>query len=251
MDGIAVLDDTSGVVGAGGITASALQSAIDTFASANSAAYTVTGTVAGGDLQISKLDGSAVVIASAFTDGSGGAAAGTTGGGTFSGAGFVGTTTAGTGTGVSAGVNAANHGTITLSSTSADGIVLGGAAAGNAGFTAGTTTATTTSSVNSIASLNVLTAANASKALDAIDGALQTINTSRASLGSYQNRFATVVDSLQTRTENLSASKSRITDADFAKETANLTRAQILQQAGTAMLSQANQLPQGVLSLLR
>ncbi|WP_236994296.1 flagellin [Methylomicrobium sp. RS1] len=251
IDGIAVLDDTSGVVGAGGITASALQSAIDTFASANSAAYTVTGTVAGGDLQISKLDGSAVVIASAFTDGSGGAAAGTTGGGTFSGAGFVGTTTAGTGTGVSAGVNAANHGTITLSSTSADGIVLGGAAAGNAGFTAGTTTATTTSSVNSIASLNVLTAANASKALDAIDGALQTINTSRASLGSYQNRFATVVDSLQTRTENLSASKSRITDADFAKETANLTRAQILQQAGTAMLSQANQLPQGVLSLLR
>jgi flagellin len=96
-----------------------------------------------------------------------------------------------------------------------------------------------------------LTAANASKALDAIDGALQTINTSRASLGAYQNRFATVVDSLQTRTENLTASRSRITDADFAKETANLTRAQILQQAGTAMLSQANQLPQGVLSLLR
>jgi flagellin len=150
-----------------------------------------------------------------------------------------------------AAVNAANHGTITLSSTSADGIVLGGAAAGNAGFTTGTTAATTTSSVNSIASVNVLTAANASKSLDAIDGALQTINTSRASLGAYQNRFATVVDSLQTRTENLTASRSRITDADFAKETANLTRAQILQQAGTAMLSQANQLPQGVLSLLR
>jgi flagellin len=251
IDGIDVLDETTGVLSGDGITAADLQSAIDTFATANSSAYSVTGTVAGGDLQISKLDGSAVVIASAFTDGSGGAAAGTTGGGTFSGAGFVGTTTAGTGTGVSAGVNASNHGTITLSSASEDGIVLGGAAAGNAGFTAGTTTATTTSSVNSIASVNVLTAANASKALDAIDGALQTINTSRASLGSYQNRFATVVDSLQTRTENLSASKSRITDADFAKETANLTRAQILQQAGTAMLSQANQLPQGVLSLLR
>jgi flagellin len=150
-----------------------------------------------------------------------------------------------------AAVNAANHGTISLSSASADGIVLGGGGAANAGFTTGTTAATTTSSVNSIASVNVLTAANASRALDAIDGALQTINTSRASLGAYQNRFATVVDSLQTRTENLTASKSRITDADFAKETANLTRAQILQQAGTAMLSQANQLPQGVLSLLR
>jgi flagellin len=146
---------------------------------------------------------------------------------------------------------ATTHGTVTLNSTSADGIVISGGAVASAGLTAGTTAATTTSSVNSIASVNVLTAANASKALDAIDGALQTINTSRASLGAYQNRFATVVDSLQTRTENLSASRSRITDADFAKETANLTRAQILQQAGTAMLSQANQLPQGVLSLLR
>lgn len=251
IDGIAVLDDTSGLLSGDGITAADLQSAIDTFATANSAAYTVAGTVAGGDLQITKLDGSAVVIAAGFTDGSGGAAAGTTAGGSFAGVGFVGTTTAGTGTGESSGVSAANHGTITLTSTSADGIILGGAGAGNAGFTTGTTAATTTSSVNSIASVNVLTAANASRALDAIDGALQTINTSRASLGAYQNRFATVVDSLQTRTENLTASKSRITDADFAKETANLTRAQILQQAGTAMLSQANQLPQGVLSLLR
>jgi flagellin len=147
--------------------------------------------------------------------------------------------------------NAENHGSITLSSTSSAGIVLGGANVAYAGLDTTAATATTTSSVYSIASVNVLTAANASKALDAIDGALQTINTSRASLGAYQNRFATVVDSLQTRTENLTASRSRITDADFAKETANLTRAQILQQAGTAMLSQANQLPQGVLSLLR
>jgi flagellin len=145
------------------------------------------------------------------------------------------------------------HGTVTLNSTSSDGIFISGGAAGSAGLNAfvGANNASVTSTVNSIASVNVLTASNASKALDAIDGALQTINTSRASLGAYQNRFATVVDSLQTRTENLTASRSRITDADFAKETANLTRAQILQQAGTAMLSQANQLPQGVLSLLR
>jgi flagellin len=112
-------------------------------------------------------------------------------------------------------------------------------------------TYTVGSTGSAISAVNVLTASNATSALSSIDAAINAVNTSRASLGAYQNRFATVVDSLQTRTENLTASKSRITDADFAKETANLTRAQILQQAGTAMLSQANQLPQGVLSLLR
>ncbi|MDD5579362.1 MAG: flagellin [Methylobacter sp.] len=142
-------------------------------------------------------------------------------------------------------------GTLSLSSNNAAGIVIGGGTPAIAGLTAGTTSPSTTLTVNSISSINVLTSANATNALDAIDGALQTVNTSRASLGAYQNRFATVVDSLQVRSENLSASKSRITDADFAKETANLTRAQILQQAGTAMLSQANKLPQNVLSLLQ
>ena len=78
-----------------------------------------------------------------------------------------------------------------------------------------------------------------------------TINSARSSLGAYQNRFSSVVTSLQTTSENLSASRSRIVDADFAAETANLTRNQILQQAGTAMLAQANSLPQNVLSLLR
>jgi flagellin len=70
-------------------------------------------------------------------------------------------------------------------------------------------------------------------------------------LGAIQNRFSSTIDNLMTNSENLSASRSRIIDADFAAETANLSRAQILQQAGTAMVAQANQLPQGVLSLLR
>jgi len=77
------------------------------------------------------------------------------------------------------------------------------------------------------------------------------VSASRASLGAIQNRFTSVVASLQTTSENLSASRSRIQDADFAAETANLSRAQVLQQAGTAMVAQANQLPQGVLALLR
>jgi len=87
--------------------------------------------------------------------------------------------------------------------------------------------------------------------LTAIDAALSQISSNRASLGAMQNRFSSVVTNLQTNAENLSASRSRIQDADFAAETAALTRAQIMQQAGVAMLSQANALPNNVLSLLR
>jgi flagellin len=80
---------------------------------------------------------------------------------------------------------------------------------------------------------------------------VQNVATQRARYGALQNRFETTVKSLMTSSENMSASRSRIQDADFASETANLTRAQILQQAGIAMLSQANALPQQVLSLLK
>jgi len=94
------------------------------------------------------------------------------------------------------------------------------------------------------------TSANAS-AIDAIDTAIDSINTSRATLGAIQNRFNYTVSYLQAASENQQAARGRIMDADFAVETANLSRAQILQQAGTAMVAQANQLPQGVLALLR
>jgi len=144
-----------------------------------------------------------------------------------------------------------NHGTVSLSSSNAAGIVLSGGNPALAGFTAGTTAATTVSSVSAISAVDVSTAAGATNALAAIDGAIATINSSRASLGAYQNRFASVVTSLQTTSENLTASRSRIMDTDFAAETSQLTRNQILQQAGTAMLAQANQLPQNVLTLLR
>jgi flagellin len=157
-----------------------------------------------------------------------------------------------TATAAVAGVATTTHGTVSLSSASASGIVWAGAAATKAGLApSGTQSATVTSSVSSLASMDVLTAANATKALSAIDGALATVSGSRASLGAIQNRFTSVVTSLQTTSENLSASRSRIQDADFAAETANLSRAQVLQQAGTAMVAQANQLPQGVLALLR
>ncbi|MEB2331492.1 MAG: flagellin domain-containing protein [Nitrosomonas sp.] len=91
----------------------------------------------------------------------------------------------------------------------------------------------------------------AASVITTIDDALKIVNSTRADLGAIQNRFSSAIANLQTSAENLSASRSRIQDADFAAETAALTRAQILQQAGVAMLSQANALPNNVLSLLR
>jgi flagellin len=87
--------------------------------------------------------------------------------------------------------------------------------------------------------------------ISALDDALTAINGARANLGAVQSRFTNTINFLQTAAENQAAAKGRIMDADFATETSNLSRAQILQQAGTAMIAQANQLPQGVLALLR
>ena len=99
--------------------------------------------------------------------------------------------------------------------------------------------------------VDISTAAGATRAIDIADGALARINGIRADLGAVQNRFQSTISNLTTSAENLTAARSRIQDADFAAETANLTRAQILQQAGVAMLAQANQLPQQVLQLLQ
>jgi len=102
-----------------------------------------------------------------------------------------------------------------------------------------------------LSAVDISSASGATTAITAIDAALDTINSTRSTLGSYQSRFESVVANLQTTAENLSASRSRIVDADFASETANLTKAQILQQSGIAMLAQANSIPQNVLALLQ
>jgi flagellin len=122
------------------------------------------------------------------------------------------------------------------------------ATAATTGLAAGTTAAATTTG---FAALDISSVAGADTAMTTMDAALSAVNTARANLGAIQNRFSSVITNLQTTSENLSASRSRIQDTDFAAETANLTRAQILQQAGTAMLAQANAVPQNVLSLLR
>ncbi|HSC80157.1 MAG TPA: flagellin [Chitinolyticbacter sp.] len=105
--------------------------------------------------------------------------------------------------------------------------------------------------LKTVETLDVSTVENATQALRIVDDALTSINDQRAKFGALQSRFSATIANLATTTENLSAARSRIQDTDFAAETANLTRGQILQQAGTAMLAQANQLPQQVLSLLQ
>jgi flagellin len=157
-----------------------------------------------------------------------------------------------TGLGSGGAVTTVTRSGVNLSSSASAGISISGGAAQllNAGLTEATTAATATAGAG-MSSLNLTTAAGSTAALATVDAAINTINSTRAALGAYQARFTSVVASLATTGENLSASRSRVQDADFASETANLSRAQILQQAGTAMVAQANQLPQGVLALLR
>ena len=153
---------------------------------------------------------------------------------------------AGSGTGIDAaqaGAAVIVRGTITLSAS--DNIVMTGAYA-DIGHAATISKDTTT-----ISAVNVLTVAASNTAINRIDSALTSVSSLRSTFGAIQNRFESTISNLQAVSENLSAARSRIKDADFAMETANLTRAQILQQAGTAMLAQANSLPQGVLALLK
>jgi flagellin len=106
-------------------------------------------------------------------------------------------------------------------------------------------------SLTATGTVNVSSSGAASAAIASMDAAIRTVTNTRATFGSIQNRFEAVIANTQAYVENLSASKSRIMDTDFASETASLTRNQILQQAGTAILGQANTVPQAALSLLR
>ncbi len=143
------------------------------------------------------------------------------------------------------------NGNLALSSATGD-FTISGADLAQTGLTDGTTANYAAGSAQvGFAALDITTTEGADNAILAMDAALDAVNSSRADLGAIQNRFSSVVANLQTTSENLTASRSRIMDTDFAKETAELSRTQILQQAGTAMLAQANQIPQNVLSLLR
>jgi flagellin len=137
-------------------------------------------------------------------------------------------------------------GTVTLDSDKTFGVVAATAAAGVGYFTG-----SSASQLQAASTMDVSTVDSATRTLSTVDAAIAAVSSQRAKFGALQSRFETTIASLNTTSENLSASRSRVQDADFAVETANLSRAQILQQAGTAMVAQANQLPQGVLALLR
>jgi len=169
------------------------------------------------------------------------------------------TSTGGTFDAAAAGLNAnfdtgaTNFGKLSLASTSSSGITVDDdASAVVMGFAnkVGMDQSAVGSGV-AISVASVATVSGANETITAVDNALSTISSIRSDLGSYQSRFESVVANLQTTAENLSASRSRIVDADFAAETANLTKAQILQQSGIAMLAQANAIPQNVLALLQ
>jgi flagellin len=160
---------------------------------------------------------------------------------------YAATTAGGDGTlAVTANRHAVTGGTLTLSSSENFAMTeIGTTALADAGLD------TLQPGLTSLATVDISTVAGSNKAISVLDQALAQVDSQRAALGAYQNRFSSTIDNLNTSGQNLTAARSRILDADFAAETANLSRGQVLQQAGVAILSQANSLPQQVLSLLR
>ena len=140
-------------------------------------------------------------------------------------------------------------GKITLMSTNGTATTITGATTATTGIDAGT--AVVDSTATGLTTTNVKSYTNAQLAIVQMDTALSQVDTARAKLGAMQNRFTAVVSNLTAASENISAARSRIQDTDFAAETASMSKANILQQAGTAMLAQANSAPQNVLSLLK
>ena len=237
VEGVNVIDVTD-IGGTGSsVTAANVDTALGLTATTDlltAAGVSFTGTAAGGDLTFIKADGSNLNLTETRTVGTGGSPA-------LAGNGF-----ANLGTGTATG-SAEEFGKLTLTSSSA--LTIAGNTPASAGLSAGTSNLVL--SGTTISTTDISTVAGANAALASVDAALTSVNGSRAQLGAIQNRFDSVVSSIQTTSENLSASRSRIRDADFASETAQLTRAQILQQAGVSILGQANALPQNALSLLQ
>jgi len=234
-------DSTTGTV----LTAQQITDAVN----AQSSNTGVTAVLNGADLQLTAADGRDIAIGQTSGTGVGG---GITAGGAITTVdgivyqnGSIGTFANAT-TGGTDSATEINGGTISLTATenitvTGDGVILGFA---NAGFTIAKDTTT-------LDTVDISTVVGSNEAIQRVDAALTTISTLRSSLGAIQNRFESTVSNLQAVSENLSAARGRIQDADFASETANLTKAQILQQAGISILTQANTLPQAALSLLQ
>ena len=157
------------------------------------------------------------------------------------------------------GTNVEQQSTVSLTSLAGGAITLAGASGNQKigyasnGTTASVTPTLTTTTVTglTVSAVDLTSQTGSQRALGILDSAIDTVTNSRANLGAYQNRFAAAISNLETTSTNLQASRSRILDTDYAKETTNLAKSQIVQQAATAMLAQANQSAQSVLALLK
>jgi flagellin len=219
VNGIAIYAGADNLAAGASLTAADVAAQVNLFSAQTGVSAAVSGTT----LTLTGADGRNVVVAETITQGAGATL---------------------TGTGIATAQEGTLRGTITLSAS--QNITLGGANAA-IGF-AGTSIAVDTTTLSTV---SVTSVANANTAIQRADAALTAVSSLRSQLGAIQNRFESTISNLSSVAENLTASRSRIQDADFAAETAALTRAQILQQAGVAVLAQANAAPQTVLGLFR
>jgi len=218
INGVDIYTGTDNVAIGASLTAADVAGQINLFSTQTGVSATVSGT----DLVLSTPDGRNIDVTEAITLGAGAS-----------------------GTGIDAAQEGVTRGTITLAA--AENITLGGTELAALNFS-GTSIAVDSTTISTV---DVLSVANSETAIQRTDAALTSVSSLRSQLGAIQNRFESTIVNLQTVSENLSASRGRIMDADFAAETANLTKAQILQQAGIAVLAQANAVPQAILGLLQ
>jgi flagellin len=235
-----VVNGTTVVNKAAAATALTTQNIVDSVNS-NSSTTGVTAALQGANIIFNTTDGRNITINQTFTagDGLGAGATGTLNGVTYAAGGALTTAT-----------DTIDRGTVTFSAN--DSISYAGGTAGSAtslGF-AGQNVAVAKDNTT-LSSLNVKTIAGANDAIKRVDSALASVSAVQANLGAIQNRFTSAISTIQSTSQNLTSSRSRIQDADFAAETASMSRANILQQAGISVLSQANSAPQSVLSLLK
>lgn len=231
INGIVLIDglDTSST----NVTAAYMDARIDSKQSELAAAgITYTGSVAGGDIVFTRADGGNINFVN--SDGAGTAASNTGG---FANALFK-------------DGSASGYGDVVLTSTYEFVIEAGAGTIGNAGTSAATITAGTPAGT-ALASISVTSTTNAATALTSIDSALNTVNVARSNIGANHARLDSVSSNLASVVENYTSARSRVMDADFAVESANLARTQVLQQAGISVLAQANAMPQQVLALLQ
>lgn len=217
INGTAIYSGSGNLAAAQTLTAADVAAQVNLYSSQTGVSASVSGT----DLTFTTIDGRNTTITETVTLGG----------------------TGGSGTGIAATSESTVRGTLTLSAS--DNIVMSGQYA-DIGHGA-----TIAKDAATLSGVDVLDVASANDTIQRVDSALTVVSNLRSTFGAIQNRFESTIANLQTVSENLTAARSRIQDADFAAETAALTRSQILQQAGVAMLSQANSLPQMALSLLQ